>query len=99
MNKNDRTEVEGIDLPSDAYRLGVDTDGREHWHSPMSNQLWVLRKGAVVHAEDLTERSIVEWVLFIEDVCEWRDRHPVEESGGLGRIVEDVTDALDTEAA
>jgi len=95
MNENDTAEVEGIDLPSDAYRLGVDGEGREHWHSPMGGHLWTLRSGDLVHEESLTETSVVEWVLFVADLCGWEERHPVEEAGGLGGIVDDVTTALD----
>jgi hypothetical protein len=95
MNANEANARESIDLPSDAYRLGVDDEGRDHWHSPMSTHLWTLRDGDVVHEESLTERSVVEWVLFVDELCGWDQRQPVEESGGVGSIIDDLADELE----
>jgi len=86
----------GTDLPSSAYRLGVDASGDEHYHDPMSQHVWVIDDGDVVHETDLDGRSVVEWVLFVEEqLAGWTDRQPVEEAGGLGNVVEDVARRLD----
>jgi hypothetical protein len=86
----------GTDLPTSAYRLGIDEAGREHYHDPMSQHIWVFRDGDIVHEHDLEGRSVVEWVLFVDAEHEgWTDRQPVEEAGGLGSIVADVARRLD----
>jgi len=91
-----RQESAGTDLPTSAYRLGIDEAGREHYHDPMSQHIWVFRDGEAVHEEDLDGLSVVDWVLFIdEQLAGWTDRQPVEEAGGLGGIVEDVARRLD----
>ena len=85
-----------IDLPSSAYRLGIDEAGREHYHDPMTQHIWVVRDGDCVHETDLDGRSVVEWVLFVDaESAGWTERQPVEESGGLGGLVEDVARRLD----
>ncbi|GAB6863296.1 hypothetical protein ACFR97_10350 [Haloplanus litoreus] len=86
----------GSDLPSSAYRLGIDTAGREHYHDPMTQHIWVARDSDVVHERDLDGRSVVAWVLFVDEkLAGWAERHPVEEAGGLESIVEDVARRLD----
>ena len=82
-------EASGIDLPSDTFRVGVDESGREHWFSPYNNHVWVFRDGGLVHDRDVG--SIVDWVLEYErQLGSWREREPVEESGGLGTLVDDI---------
>ena len=95
MDTNEADARESIDMPSDAYRLGVDDEEREHWHSPMNARLWTLRDGELVREESLTERSVVEWVLFVDELCGWDERQPVEESGGVGSIIDDLADELE----
>jgi hypothetical protein len=95
-----RQESAGTDLPRTAYRLGIDEAGREHFHDPMSQHIWVLRDGECVHETSHEGRSVVSWVLFVEeDLGGWAERHPVEEAGGLGSIVADVADQLGEEVA
>jgi hypothetical protein len=78
-----------IDDPR-TYRLGVDADGREHWHHPLAGRVWVTRDGETVHTQDL-EGSVVHWVTFIdEEHGGWQQRQPVEQTSGLSGIVDDV---------
>lgn len=79
----------GVDLPHDAYRLGVDATGREHWHSAYEHHLWVLRDGDLVHEREV--HDIVQWVLFVdEDLEGWQEREPVEETNGLASLADDL---------
>lgn len=86
MNDNNVTEVEGIDLPSSAYHLGVDEAGRDHYHDPMSARVWAARGDDVVHTTSLGERTIVDWVLFVDEDCGWDDRQDVELGLGTGLL-------------
>ena len=81
--------TDGIGLPHDAYRLGVDAAGREHWHSPWEDRVWVLRDGDLVHERDVYD--IVRWVLFIEqELSGWEAHEPVAETDGLRGLVDDI---------
>lgn len=83
--------TDGIDLPHDAYRLGVDEAGRDHWHSPRAARVWVFRDGEDVHQEDLAGRSVVDWILFVADeLAGWEEHEPVDEHDGLRGLVDDT---------
>ena len=49
--------------------LGIDAQGREHRFDMVARTLYVLDDGAVVHAKDIGDRSLADWVAFVEQEC------------------------------
>lgn len=89
MTDYDTRTPESIDLPSDAFRAGVDESGREHWYSTHAHHVWVVRDGRIVHERDVG--SIADWVLeYEEQLGSWERRQPVEETDGLASFVRDL---------
>jgi len=83
-------------LPPDAYRLGTDRDGRDHWHSPLSGRIWAFRGGELLAERDLDGRSVVDWVAFVDDEHGgWADRQPVERPGGIAGAVAGALEAME----
>ncbi|QHS17949.1 hypothetical protein GWK26_12760 [haloarchaeon 3A1-DGR] len=90
-NEPNSQDSTASDLPTSAYHLGRDADGRDHYHDPMSTHVWVARDGDIVHETDLEQRSIVLWVQFVDEECGgWAERERVEETGGLDELLEGV---------
>lgn len=81
-----------LELPSSAYHLGRDALGRDHYHDPMSGTVWAARGDEIVYETDLGSRSIVDWVLFVQDDVDggWEQRQRVEKTGGLDDMLEGV---------
>jgi hypothetical protein len=60
---------ERADTVSDAFLVGVDAQGREHYHSRIRNAVTVLDGDEHVHTESLDGRVLSEWMAFIEQEC------------------------------
>jgi hypothetical protein len=58
---------ERADAASDAFVVGVDTEGREHVFSRIRNAVTVLdADGTHEHTQPLSDRSLKSWMAFIE---------------------------------
>jgi hypothetical protein len=80
---------EPSELPSSAYRLGVDADGDVHYHDAFSGRLWLQRDGEIVSSREWDD-SASAWVEYIGEVCGWERHEPVGERDGLTAIARDV---------
>jgi hypothetical protein len=62
------------DNASDAFMIGVDTEGREHYHSRIRDRMSVLDDGEHVRTVTLDGRPLSNWMAFIEqEHGGWRD--------------------------
>jgi len=66
-----RHELDGIDLPSNAYELGVDTTGATHYHSALAHQVWVVADSELTHTFDVDD--IDHYVAHVADTRGWDD--------------------------
>ena len=70
-------------IPRQAYRLGVDGDGRTHYHRPgRPEYVWVVDDGELIHDQGLGADSISAWVDHVDDHYGWRERQRVEQPAG-----------------
>jgi len=91
MTDYNTSEPKGIDLPTDAFRVGIDESDRQHWYSPMTHRVWVVRDGDVIHERSIA--SIADWVLEYErQLGSWQERDPVETTDGLASFVRDLAE-------
>ena len=94
MNEMDPIELDGVDLPSTAYRLGVDGAGTTHYHDAFSSRIW-LDDGETVTVRDLHGRDVTEWVAYVTAKRgAWQAREPVEETSGFAGLLEVVCRGL-----
>jgi hypothetical protein len=94
MTDNEPTVKSRIGLPSDAYRLGVDARGVEHYHSAQLGRIWLV-DGDDVDTRDLDGVPVSEWVRQIRaKIGAWETVQPVEQTSGLAGIVEDVCEEV-----
>ncbi|WP_066418830.1 hypothetical protein [Halorubrum aethiopicum] len=77
--KTDRQE--SIDaIPTRAYVLGTDGDGREHYHvAGTPHRVWVVVDGRIIHHQDLGTEPITVWVEHVEEQYGWRERERIEQ--------------------
>jgi hypothetical protein len=68
---------ERADAASDAFVVGVDTEGREHVFSRIRNAVTVLdADGTHEHTQSLSDRSLKSWMAFIEqEHGDWRENN------------------------
>jgi hypothetical protein len=61
------------DKASDAFMVGVDQHGREHYHSRIRDRMTVLNDGEHAHTEPLDGRPLKHWMAFIDsdEQCGW----------------------------
>mgnify|MGYP000333035643 CR=1 FL=1 len=50
---DERNELDGIDLPSNAYESGVDATGATHYHSALAHRVWVVADGEITATFDV----------------------------------------------
>lgn len=67
-----------IDLPSDALRLGVDSEGATHYYSRIAGTVAVIETDGGVHRTELEERPLETWIDFVADERGWETLHYVE---------------------
>ena len=67
-----------IDLPSDALRLGVDSEGATHHYSRIAGTVAVVEMDGDVHRIDLEERPLETWIDYVADERGWETLHYVE---------------------
>jgi len=68
----DRTGVQ-LQLPSDVLHLGVDADGKEHYHSRIADTVVVIDPdGTVERITSLDERPLKDWIKYVEDKRGWK---------------------------
>jgi hypothetical protein len=64
------------DAASDAFVVGVDTEGREHVFSRIRNAVTVRdADGEHEHTQSLGERSLADWMAFIEQEFGWHEKN------------------------
>jgi hypothetical protein len=62
------------DTASDAFMIGVDQQGREHYYSRIRNCMTVLNDGEHVQTEALTDGTLADWMAFIDEkICGWSE--------------------------
>lgn len=54
------------DRASDAFIVGVDAQGREHYHSLHRDSITVCNEGEHEHTQPLNDRPLSDWMAFIE---------------------------------
>ena len=67
-----------IDLPSDALRLGVDSEGATHHYSRIAGTVTVVEVDGGVHRTDLEDRPLEMWIDFVADERGWETLRYVE---------------------
>ena len=91
MTTNTRLSEKRIDgLPSHAHCIGVDSEGDEHYYSSYDKRLRVSRDGEIVQTEDLSDRSLGEWVAFVRARRGWAHCH-YSEQDAFSALAERVT--------
>lgn len=88
MNRNELRQLDSS-VPTDTYRLGIDVEGTEHWHSARLGRIWLV-DGDDVDTRELDGRPVSEWVAYVRSERGWESHHPVHERNGLAGLVEDV---------
>jgi len=88
---------ESIDaIPRHAYRLGIDGDGRAHYHRPGTpHRVWVVEDGEVIHRQGLGSESITAWIGHVEEHYGWEERERVEQPAGEA-LVETIVAGLNS---
>jgi len=68
-------------IPRHAYRLGIDGDGRTHYHAAGTpHRVWVVEDGEVIHRQGLGSESITAWIgHVVEEHYGWEERERVEQ--------------------
>lgn len=93
MYDNNYAVKKRIGVPRDAYRLGVDETGTEHWHSLSQGRIWLVDatpEGFDVDMRELEDRPVSVWVAYVRaERGGWVQREPVEQRDGFGGLVTD----------
>jgi hypothetical protein len=73
VRPNEDTDDDGerADLASDAFRIGIDTDGYEHIFSRIRATVSVLDEGAPVQTRSLADCRLSDWLTYIEETRGW----------------------------
>jgi hypothetical protein len=69
----DDTDDDGerADLASDAFRIGIDTEGCEHIFSRIRATVTVLDDGAVGRTHSLADCRLSDWLTYIDETRGW----------------------------
>jgi hypothetical protein len=59
------------DFASDAFRIGIDTDGQAHIFSRIRTTVTVLDGDEVVRIQSLTDCLLSDWLTYIDETCSW----------------------------
>jgi hypothetical protein len=59
------------DLASDAFRIGIDTDGQAHIFSRIRATVTVLDGDEVVRSQSLTDCRLSDWLTYIDETRGW----------------------------
>jgi len=96
MPKSEINEEESIDnIPRRAYQLGIDGDGRTHYHlAGTPHRLWVVNDGSLIHSQHLGREPITAWIEHVEDHYGWKERERVELPAGHG-LVETIVEGIE----
>ncbi len=87
-----RGELDGIDLPSNAYELGVDERGATHYHSALEHKVWVVEDGEIAHEFDVDD--IQDYEQHVADTRGWEEFY-LSEGGFAETLAELVTEAVE----
>lgn len=79
------------DRASDAFVIGVDADGRDHYYPRIRGTVTVLEGDEHV-TQSLDGEDLNEWKAFVEDRCGWQEWNYCD--GGLGEAIEDLVQAI-----
>lgn len=83
-------------IPRHAYRLGIDGDGRTHYHAAGTpHRVWVVEDGEVIHRQGLGSESITAWIGHVEEHYGWEERERVEQPAGEA-LVETIVAGLNS---
>ena len=83
---------ERADTASDAFLVGVDSEGREHYFSRIRGCVTVLNDGEHEHTEPLDNGALSEWMRFIEaELGGWNENNTYS-----GSVADHLCDQLAT---
>ena len=74
--------------------LGIDEHGRAHVYRTLDETIHVIADDERVHREDVTHRSVDEWMAFVEGRVGWADR---KYGRGIEGMVEEIAEAVEGE--
>mgnify|MGYP000047146048 CR=1 FL=1 len=80
------------DIRDNYIPLGTDADGRAHVYRTLDESIHVIADGQRVHREDVTRRTVDEWMAYVEGRVGWADRRY---GRGIGGMVEAIADAVE----
>lgn len=84
------------DRASDAFMVGIDTDGREHYYSRIRDCMTV-RDGDEHQTQPLDGRPLKDWLAFVDqELCGWSETNVY--SGSTFRHLGQRVDEAVTEA-
>lgn len=69
MTTNDpMQERSTVQLPTDAFRLGVDAAGNTHYHSRIRDRMYVVgADGVIEDVQGLEGAPLTDWIAFVEE--------------------------------
>jgi hypothetical protein len=73
VRSDDDTADDGkrADLASDAFRIGIDTDGKAHIFSRIRTTVTVLDDDTVVRTHSLADCRLSDWLTYIDETRGW----------------------------
>lgn len=79
------------DQASDAFMVGIDDEGREHWYSRIRGTMTVLDDGED-ETQSLNGRRLNDWMAFVEQDWGWDETNVYSGSTAehLGHRVDEV---------
>lgn len=72
--------------------LGTDADGRSHVYRTLDETVHVIDGTERVHREDVTHRSVDEWMAFVEGRVGWERRRY---GRGIEGMIEEIAEAVE----
>ena len=65
-NEESVPDHQRADTASNAFKIGIDAQGREHYFSRIRHRITVVDDGDHEHTEPLDNRPLSEWMHFVE---------------------------------
>jgi hypothetical protein len=59
--------------------IGIDADGKEHYLLRARQTIYVLEGEEIVHTEDVTQRTVADWVAYVAAARGWEECHVVSD--------------------
>jgi hypothetical protein len=90
--KGEESTANRADKASDSFKVGVDTQGRDHYYSRIRGCVTVLVDDEHEHTESLDGRPLSDWMAFIEqELGGWEENNTFS-----GSLVDHLCDQLGT---